>query len=164
MKNFRNQVILLTAFILSLFFESLFWQGSLGVIKPSFLLLTFIYWNVAIPDKIGLAYSFIFGFFFDLLNGNLLGIHSLAFMSVSFLSQRFFYQFRVMKKVQQSLGVFLLSLLVNLITLSNYLGGQYVAIEFSTFFYQGLINSFINALIWTPFFYISRADRRRFIL
>ena len=163
-RNFRNQLLIILFFVFICFLESIHWIAPIDIIKPSLLLLTFIYWNLALPNKIGLGHAITFGVFLDLLNGNLLGIYSFIFVLVSFLSQRYFYQFRVMKIIQQSFGIFLMSLFVNFILIINLLNLDYFQVPLQGFFTEAIINSFVNALFWAPFFYTCRFYRRKFLL
>jgi len=163
-RTVRNHLFLCLIFFTSLFLESINWQSFLGQLGPSFLLLTFIYWNIAVPNKIGLSYAILFGLLLDLLNGNILGVNPLIFVLVSYLSQRFFYQFRVLRLFQQSIGIFLMSVLVNILLGMITLNTSDIFLGINSHILSLLLNCFINALLWAPFFYVSRFYRRRFIL
>jgi len=96
----------------------------------------------------------------------MLGINPLIFLTASYLSQRFFYQFRVMHLLQQSIGIIFMSLLANLI----FFIGSFIEqdnllfLEGSFYFYNLLANGFLNGAIWPLVFYISRYYRRKLIV
>lgn len=165
-RDIRNQLFISLFFIISLILETLNWNLIAGEMKPSLLLLTFIYWNLALPNKVGLGSIFIFGILLDLIDGNMLGINSLILLTASYLSQRFFYQFRVMHLFQQSIGIIFMSLLANLI----FFIGSFIEqdnllfLEGSFYFYNLLANGFLNGAIWPLVFYISRYYRRKLIV
>jgi len=134
-------------------------------IKPALFLLSFIYWNIALPEKMNLSFAFIFGFLMDFIQGTVLGLYPLILVFISYLSQRFFYQFRPLKFIQQSLVIFLVFLVIrfliavdlnnsnpNSLTLAD---KEYVLIS--------LVFAVLNALIWSPLMYVHRIYRRKWI-
>ena len=134
-------------------------------IKPALFLLSFIYWNIALPEKMNLFFAFIFGFLMDFIQGTVLGLYPLILVFISYLSQRFFYQFRPLKFIQQSLVIFLVFLVIrfliavdlnnsnpNSLTLAD---KEYVLIS--------LVFAVLNALIWSPLMYVHRIYRRKWI-
>jgi len=134
-------------------------------IKPALFLLSFIYWNIALPEKMNLFFAFIFGFLMDFIQGTVLGLYPLILVFISYLSQRFFYQFRPLKFIQQALVIFLVFLVIrfliavdlnnsnpNSLTLAD---KEYVLIS--------LVFAVLNALIWSPLMYVHRIYRRKWI-
>ncbi len=57
---------------------------------------------MALPDRIGIMAALSFGIFVDLIEGSLLGLHGTLFVLITYVCQRFFYQFRVSPLWQQS--------------------------------------------------------------
>jgi len=134
-------------------------------IKPALFLLSFIYWNIALPERMNLFYAFIFGFLMDFIQGTVLGLYPSILIFISYLSQRFFYQFRPLKFIQQVVVIFLISLVIrfliavdlndsnpNSLTLAD---KEYVLIS--------LAFAVLNALIWSPLMYVHRIYRRKWI-
>ena len=78
-------------------------------IKPALFILSFIYWNIALPERMNLFFAFSFGFLMDFIQGTVLGLYPLILVFIAYLSQRFFYQFRPLKYIQQALVIFLYS-------------------------------------------------------
>ena len=76
--------------------------------KPLVTLLVLIYWNMALPDKVGVFEALLFGILVDLSTGSILGLHAVLFVLITYICQRFFYQFRVSPLWQQSVTLFLL--------------------------------------------------------
>ena len=134
-------------------------------IKPALFLLSFMYWNIALPERMNLFYAFIFGFLMDFIQGTVLGLYPLILVFIAYLSQRFFYQFRPLKFIQQTLIIFLIFIVIrfliavdlndsnpNSLTLAD---KEYVLIS--------LAFAVLNALIWTPLLYVLRIYRRKWI-
>ena len=164
MKN-RHPFFIYLSLFFALFLDATYFFPSFEVIRPPLVLLTLIYWNIALPDKVGVSYSIVTGVLSDLLKGSILGTHSLLFVLISYLCQRFFYQFRVMRLFQQCLILFLIFFLVKgYWSLNSTLFGN---MEVQLLTNEGLLNAFTYAflcsLVWPLVFYLLRIYRRRWI-
>ncbi|MCS5543195.1 MAG: rod shape-determining protein MreD [SAR86 cluster bacterium] len=161
----RNNLTIYLSLLAALILDSIYLSSSFLVIKPTFVLLALIYWNIALPDKVGIGLSLVIGIIVDFIEGSVLGTYPLLFVVVAYLCQRFFYQFRVMKIIQQSIILFVLFLFIK----------QYLAIDFS-FSYGSNFNLFnssnllitflyslLSAIAWPVLFYCLRYSRRRWI-
>ena len=161
----RNNLTIYLSLLATLILDSIYLSSSFLVIKPTFVLLALIYWNIALPDKVGIVLSLVMGIIVDFIEGSVLGTYPLLFVVVAYLCQRFFYQFRVMKIIQQSIILFVLFLFIK----------QYLAIDFS-FSYGSNFNLFnssnllitflyslLSAIAWPALFYCLRYSRRRWI-
>lgn len=80
--------------------------------RPDWVALFLIYWNMALPNRVGLWTAFIAGLFVDVAQGNLLGQHSLALVIIIFINMNFLLQVRVLSPGRQAFYVFVL-LLIN---------------------------------------------------
>lgn len=81
------------------------WLVSL---RPQWLALMVIYWEIDLPQKIGLGTAWILGLLLDGLYGSLLGEHALALSVIAYFANRFHRQIRMFPLAQQSLVVFIL--------------------------------------------------------
>jgi rod shape-determining protein MreD len=53
---------------------------------PDFLALVLVFWGIHQPQRIGIGSAFVFGIFFDVHQGALLGQHALSYTVLSFLA------------------------------------------------------------------------------
>lgn len=83
--------------------------------RPDWVALILIYWNMALPNRVGLWTAFITGLFIDVAQGTLLGQHSLALVIIIFINMNFLLQVRVLSLGRQAFYVFTL-LLINQFT------------------------------------------------
>jgi rod shape-determining protein MreD len=83
--------------------------------RPDWVALILIYWNMALPNRVGLWVAFITGLFVDVAQGTLLGQHSLALVIIIFINMNFLLQVRVLSLGRQAFYVFTL-LLINQFT------------------------------------------------
>ncbi|SUZ76510.1 uncharacterized protein METZ01_LOCUS29364 [marine metagenome] len=164
-KNLKSYSLISISLIFFIFLDLISFSQTADQIKPSLFLLSFIYWNIALPEKMNLFFAFIFGFLMDFIQGTVLGLYPLILVFISYLSQRFFYQFRPLKFIQQALVIFFIFIVIrfmiavdlndsnpNSLTLAD---KEYVLISIAF--------AVLNALIWSPSHYVHRIYRRKWI-
>ncbi len=74
--------------------------------RPNWVALILIYWNMALPKRVGLWFALITGLLVDTLQGTLLGQHALALVIIMYLNLNFYQRIRVLSLPQQSFYVF----------------------------------------------------------
>jgi rod shape-determining protein MreD len=99
--------------------------------SPDWILLTLIYWILALPDRVGVGTAWLAGLFADTLTGRMLGQHAVAYSVVAYLILRNYRRLRLYPLPQQSLWVLVFLLTSQLLILWT----------------QNIKNS--NALAWT---------------
>tara|TARA_Y100001970_G_scaffold128457_1_gene158625 strand:- start:414 stop:920 length:507 start_codon:yes stop_codon:yes gene_type:complete len=164
-RDTKNQLLIFLTLFVALYIDSYLFSANLQIIKPTFVLLTLIYWNMALPDRVGIAAALSFGIFVDLVEGSLLGLHGILFVLITYVCQRFFYQFRVSPLWQQSFILFFLFLLYKQVFALDFLNINEDLTNFSDRSF--LVNSFLfalfSALIWSPLFLVLRYYRRKWV-
>ncbi len=79
--------------------------------RPNWVALILIYWSMALPKQVGLWFALITGLLVDSLQGTLLGQYGLALVIIMYLNLNFYLRIRVWSLPQQSLYVFILLLI-----------------------------------------------------
>ena len=164
-ENLKPYFFISTSLIFFIILDLVSFSNITDQIKPTFFLLSFIYWNIAIPDKLNLYFAFTFGLLMDFIQGTILGLYPLILILITYLSQRFFYQFRPLKFLQQALVIFLVFLFLRLliaIDLNDANPNSFTLAD-KDYILNSLAFAFINALVWSPLFYLHRIYRRKFI-
>ena len=164
-KNLKSYSLISISLIFFIFLDLISFSQTADQIKPALFLLSFIYWNIALPEKINIFFAIIFGLLMDFIQGTILGLYPLILVFISYLSQRFFYQFRPLKFIQQTLVIFLIFIVIrfliavdlndsnpNSLTLAD---KEYVLISIAF--------AVLNALIWSQSHYVHRIYRRKWI-
>ena len=164
-RDLKNQLLIFTTLFVALLIDTYLFPSHFQILKPTFVLLTLIYWNMALPDRIGITAAFLFGIFVDLIEGSLLGLHGILFILITYACQRFFYQFRVSPLWQQSFILFFMFFLYKQVFALDLTNTNLELTNFSDSYF--LMNSFLYALfsslIWSPIFLILRYFRRRWV-
>tara|TARA_B100001146_G_C16199731_1_gene443652 strand:+ start:1441 stop:1947 length:507 start_codon:yes stop_codon:yes gene_type:complete len=164
-KSVKDRLLIYLSLLIALIIDSYNFSNIFQFIKPSFVLLVLIYWNMALPDRVGITTALLFGVLVDLLQSSVLGLHGLLFVLITYLCQRFFYQFRITPILQQSFLIFILMILFKQILAFDFLDSSVNRTNLSDGSY--LINTFYYAILssisWPFVYYLCRLYRRRWI-
>tara|TARA_B100000686_G_C16782298_1_gene972778 strand:- start:634 stop:1140 length:507 start_codon:yes stop_codon:yes gene_type:complete len=164
-RDTKNQLLIFLTLFIALYLDSYLFPAGFQTIKPTFVLLTLIYWNMALPDRVGIFAALLFGIFVDLIEGSLLGLHGILFILITYVCQRFFYQFRVSPLWQQSSILFFLFILYKQVFAIDFLNINDNLINYSdnSYLLNSLLFALFSALIWSPLLLILRYYRRRWV-
>ena len=164
-RDSKNQLLILLTLFIALSLDAYMFTSDFQIWKPTFVLLTLIYWNLALPDRIGIMAALLFGIFVDLLEGSLLGLHGILFVLITYVCQRFFYQFRVSPLWQQSFTLFFLFILYKQVFALDFMNTnqELTNLSDSSFFMNSFLYALFSAFIWSPLFFMLRYYRRRWV-
>ena len=164
-RDIKNQFLIFLTLFIALYIDSYLFLSNLQTIKPTLVLLTLIYWNMALPDRVGIMASLSFGIFVDLIEGSLLGLHGTLFVLITYICQRFFYQFRVSPLWQQSFILFFLFLLYKQVFALDFIDTNEDLTNLSDrlFIMNSFLYALFSALIWSPLLLTLRYYRRKWI-
>ena len=164
-RDLKNQILIFLTLFIALYIDSYLFPADFQIRKPAFVLLTLIYWNMALPDRVGIMAALSFGIFVDLIEGSLLGLHGILFVLITYICQRFFYQFRVAPLWQQSFILFFLFILYKQAFALDFMNTNLELTNLSdiSFFWNSLLFALFSAFIWPPLFLTLRHYRRRWV-
>jgi len=164
-KNFTSLSLISLSLIFFIILDLISFSQTADQIKPTLFLLSFIYWNIALPERMNLFFVFIFGFLMDFIQGTVLGVYPLILVFISYLSQRFFYQFRPLKFIQQTAVIFLIFLVIRFLLAVdlNDSNPSSLTLADKEYVLISLAFALLNAITWTPLVYVHRIYRRKWI-
>ena len=164
-RELKNQLLIFLTLFIALYVDSYLFSSAFQMLKPTFVLLTLIYWNMALPDRIGIMAALSFGIFADLIEGALLGFHGILFILITYVCQRFFYQFRVSPLWQQSFILFFLFIIYKQVFALDFMNTNQdlTNLSDSSFFMHSFLFALFSAFIWSPLFLTLRYYRRRWV-
>ena len=84
-KSVKDRLLIYLSLLIALIIDSYNFSNIFQFIKPSFVLLVLIYWNMALPDRVGITTALLFGVLVDLLQSSVLGLHGLLFVLITYL-------------------------------------------------------------------------------
>lgn len=150
-------VSFVVAMTLSVISMPAFVPVELGYLRPEWVVLTLIYWVIALPQRIGITLAWVVGLIVDVLLGSLLGQHALAFIIVAYIASSIYQRLRMFSVWQQSLIVFAI---VGLNQLINFWIENIAGLREWSMWY--LFPSVVSAFLWPWVFLVLRYVRRRF--
>jgi rod shape-determining protein MreD len=164
-QNSKSLSLISLSLIFFIILDLISFSQTVDQIKPAFFLLSFIYWNIAIPERMNLFFVFFFGFLMDFIQGTVLGLYPLILVSISYLSQRFFYQFRPLKFIQQTVVIFLIFLVIRFMIAVDLNDSNPSSLTLADKEYVLLSVAFalVNSIFWIPLVSVHRIYRRKFI-
>ena len=77
--------------------------------QPAWILITLLFWMIALPNQVGIGAAFIYGLLFDLLSGMILGQHALIFTLIAYFIIRFQVPICSLPVWQQMILVFIVT-------------------------------------------------------
>jgi len=126
---------------------------SFRFFRPEWVLLTLMYWAMALPRRVGVGYAWLVGLFMDVLFGGTLGILAFAYALVIYLVLHFHLQLRQFPLWQQALSLMSLILLVHVVT---------VVMTTRVTGWHAWLPAMISTLLWPVIYIFLRGVRRTF--
>ena len=126
-------------------------------LRPAWVLLMLIYWNITLPYQVGIMTAWFMGIVIDLLTGTLLGEHALALTVIIYIVSRTYLRLRMYPLLQQGLSVFLFVLFYQFIIycIQGFIG----ELPSSRLYW---LSSITSMLLWPWLFVLMRDCRRWF--
>lgn len=126
-------------------------------LRPQWVAMAMIYWNLALPTRIGVFWAWGTGLVLDVTSGTVLGQHALSLSVVAWLAVELHQRIRVFPPVQQAVSVWILLLLERL--LSMWVLGATGQPTPTLWFWMP---TFVGMFLWPWVFIVLRDLRRHF--
>ena len=125
--------------------------------RPDWVTLVLIYWAMALPTRIGVTVAWVAGLLLDVSYGTLMGQHAVGMVLVIYVIHMQHQRLRVASLLQQSIVIFVLLLIKQLLTL--WVDGMLGRAPDSALYFMPTITS---TLLWPWMYLILRDIRRKF--
>lgn len=122
--------------------------------RPEWVLMTLIYWAMALPHRAGVGFSWVVGLLMDVITGGVLGVLAFAYSLVTYLVMRFYLQLRQYPAWQQALSIMPLVLIVYIVEVMMSSG--------ATASWHIWLPAISSMLFWPFIYLLLRAVRRTF--
>jgi len=153
----RGGLIILASFIMALVLTILPLPEWARPFRPAWHSLVLIYWCIATPQRVGVGIGWFLGLTIDVMTNTLLGQHAMELAITAFIAVKLHRRMRLFPLWQQALGIFLLLMLEE--TLSLIVMG---AIHRPAPALSYWASPLIGMLLWPWVFIILRDLRQRF--
>lgn len=153
----HGQLALYATLAIALFLTAMPLPDWLVSWRPEWIPLVLVFWCITLPHRIGIGTAWVTGMLLDVLQGALLGQHALALTIVAFLSLKLHQRLRVYPLWQQSLSIFVLVMLYQLLLL--WISGI-AGVSTGNWLYW--LPSLSSMLLWPVINTVLRSTRRSF--
>jgi rod shape-determining protein MreD len=105
--------------VVAFIFNLLPWSGITAMVKPDLFALTLLFWCIREPRLVGVGVAWICGLFTDVVEGNLLGQHALAYAILAYAAGYFYRRVLRFSLWPQALHVLVLLLVAQLVIVAT---------------------------------------------
>ena len=85
-KDLKSYSLISISLIFFILLDLISFSQTADQIKPALFILSFMYWNIALPERMNLFFVFSFGFLMDFIQGTILGFYPLISVSYTHLT------------------------------------------------------------------------------
>ncbi|MCT7654880.1 rod shape-determining protein MreD [Oceanimonas sp. NS1] len=155
----RSRLGIMASLALALILSILPLPDMIAPFRPDWLLVTLLYWTIALPHRANVGTAFVAGLLLDLLLGSVLGVRALALVIPVYLAASQFQRMRNYSVWQQAFVVGGLAMLNKLLIFwTGYLNS---AIQVDYHYFWSIVSSMV---FWPWIFLLLRKCRRQFAL
>ncbi len=151
--------VIIATFVAALLLTIVPLPQALEIWRPDWVMLTLLYWALALPERIGVGIAWGVGLLKDTLVGTLLGQYALAYVLATYLIIKLHQRIRLHPLWQQALSILVLLALSQLLVL--WVNGIIGRPAHSWLYWMP---SLVGALLWPVVFTLLRAVRRNFLV
>ncbi|PCJ32620.1 MAG: rod shape-determining protein MreD [Gammaproteobacteria bacterium] len=123
------------------------------LLRPEWVLLTLIYWAMALPQRLGVANAWLTGLLMDLILGGPLGVIAFAYAFAIYFVHVFHLQLRQYPLWQQAVNIFVLVFVLQVML---------VLTSIRTAEWTMILPSVTSMLLWPVAYNVLRGVRRSF--
>jgi rod shape-determining protein MreD len=153
----RNTWVIAASLAAALFLSILPIPEWAEALRPQWVTMALIYWNLALPDRVGVFWAWGTGLVLDVTTGTVLGQHALSLSVVAWLAVELHKRIRVFPWLQQAVSVWIL-LLVDRLLFMWVMGATGQPTPSLVYW----LPTFVGMLLWPWVFIVLRDLRRRF--
>lgn len=113
----RNGFVIVITLIIAMLLMMVPMPDSLRFFRPEWVVLTLMYWAMALPYRVSIGVGWLTGLVMDVTMGGTLGIMAFSYAFAVYLIARFHLQLRQYPLWQQALTIFSVVLLVHFVSI-----------------------------------------------
>lgn len=149
----RNGFVIVITLILTIVMMMVPLPEVIRYFRPEFVVMTLMYWAMALPQRIGIGAGWAVGLLMDVLMGGALAIMAFSYAFSVYLIARFHLQLRQYPLWQQALTIFSIVLIVHIVSIIT------STVELNWQLWMPVLTS---TLMWPVMYAVLRKIRRTF--
>lgn len=115
----RNGFVIVITLIIAMLLMIIPIPDSLRFFRPEWVVLTLMYWAMALPYRVSIGVGWLTGLVMDVIMGGTLGVMAFSYAFAVYLIARFHLQLRQYPLWQQALTIFSVVLLVHFVSIMD---------------------------------------------
>lgn len=153
MSKSRNRSVIVATIILAMILTILPLPDSIRLFRPEWVLMTLIYWAMALPNRVSIGVAWVTGLLMDVMLGSAFGVMAFSYAFAIFLIARFHLQLRQYPLWQQAITI------LSVVFMSHLLSVIFspVAVD-----WRVCLPALTSTLLWPPMYALLRSVRRTF--
>jgi len=152
-KQQQGSIFIVISIIIAIILMLVPLPESIRFIRPEWVVMTLIYWAMALPKRVGVGFAWCTGLIMDVILGGQLGVLAFSYALVVYFVLRFHLQLRQYPLWQQALSIMALVFLVNVISM---------LVSSRTFDFTLWLPAVISTVLWPVMYALLRSVRRNF--
>ncbi|MBE0438682.1 MAG: rod shape-determining protein MreD [Gammaproteobacteria bacterium] len=152
-KQQQGSIFIVISIIIAIILMLVPLPESIRFIRPEWVVMTLIYWAMALPKRVGVGFAWCTGLIMDVILGGQLGVLAFSYALVVYFVLRFHLQLRQYPLWQQALSIMALVFLVNVISM---------LVSSRTFDFTLWLPAVISTVLWPIMYMLLRSVRRNF--
>lgn len=149
----QGRIILFITIIVAMILVMVPMPDMLRLFRPEWVLMTLLYWAMALPERVGIGFAWTIGLLMDMLLGGALGVLAFSYALVIYLILNLHLRLRQYPIWQQALIVMSLVLLIHIIKVI------FSPADASWYIWAPAV---VSTLVWPIVFTVLRKIRRVF--
>lgn len=149
----QGRIVLFITIIVAMILVMIPMPDMLRLFRPEWVLMTLLYWAMALPERVGIGFAWTVGLLMDMLLGGALGVLAFSYALVIYLILNLHLRLRQYPVWQQAVIVMSLVLLVHIIKVI------FSPADASWYIWAPAV---VSTLIWPIVFTVLRKIRRVF--
>lgn len=115
----RNGFVIVVTLVIAMLLMLVPMPDALRYFRPEWVVMTLIYWAMALPHRVSIGVGWITGLLMDVMMGGTLGLMAFSYAFAIFLIARFHLQLRQYPLWQQAFTIFSVLMLVHLLSIMS---------------------------------------------
>ncbi|HDZ15808.1 hypothetical protein LCGC14_0602570 [marine sediment metagenome] len=149
----RNGIVIFITILISMVMMLLPLPDMARFFRPEWVLMTLIYWAMALPHRVSIGVAWLTGFTMDIIVGGELGVMAFSYALAIFIIARFHLQLRQYPLWQQAFTIFSVVLIVEVTD---------IMLTEKTGYWLSWMPVLTSTLLWPVMYAVLRKIRRGF--
>ena len=149
----RNGFVIVITLVIAMVLMMVPLPEEVRYFRPEFVVMTLMYWTMALPQRVGIGVGWVVGLLMDVLMGGALGVMAFSYAFAVYLIARFHLQLRQYPLSQQALTI------LSVVFIVHFIAVLAANVSLSWNLWASVL---VSTLLWPAMYAVLRKVRRTF--